>query len=122
MYQETNKTDTMRILAHGIRVNGAKSLVKCWYSIDGVNVLIYARGYSDKLPRDILPVQTDTDITTDYFAEDSAELTAEHPLYPFFRAGGCAGRFDGLSVGRRVTADRLRLDDRLHRNAFRCSA
>ena len=85
MYQET-KTDTLRILAHGLRINGAKTLVKCWYSIDGDKLRIYARGYSDKLPRDILPVQNDTDIMADYFDEDSAELTAEHPLYPFFRA------------------------------------
>lgn len=85
MYQET-KTDTLRILAHGIRVNGAKTLVKCWYSIDGDKVRIYARGYSDRLPNDILPVQNDTDIITDYFDEDSAELIASHPLYPFFRA------------------------------------
>lgn len=85
MYQET-KTDTLRILAHGIRVNGAKTLVKCWYNIDGDTVRVHARGYSDKLPRDILPVQNDTDIITDYFDEDSATLSAEHPLYPFFRA------------------------------------
>ena len=85
MYQET-KTDTLRILAHGLRINSAKTLVKCWYSIDGDKVRIYARGYSDKLPRDILPVQNDTDIMTDYFDEDSATLSAEHPLYPFFRA------------------------------------
>ena len=85
MYQET-KTDTLRILAHGLRINGAKTLVKCWYSINDDKTLIYARGYSDKLPRDILPVQNDTDIVSDYFGEDSAELTAAHPLYPFFRA------------------------------------
>ena len=85
MYQET-KTDTLRSLAHGNRLNGAKTLVKCWYSIDGGKVLIYARGYSDKLPRDILPVRNDTDIMTDCYDEDSAELTAAHPLYPFFRA------------------------------------
>lgn len=85
MHQET-KTDTLRILTHGIRVNGAKTLVKCWYSIDDDKTLIYARGYSDRLPRDILPVQNDTDIITDYFDEDSAELIASHPLYPFFRA------------------------------------
>lgn len=85
MYQET-KTDTLRILAHGIRVNGAKALVKCWYVVDGENVCVHARGYSDKLPRDILPVQNDTDIMVDYFDEDSATLSAEHPLYPFFRA------------------------------------
>lgn len=85
MYQET-KTDTLRILAHGLRINGEKALVKCWYSIDGGKVLIYARGYSDKLPRDILPVRNDTDIMTDCYDEDSAELTAAHPLYPFFRA------------------------------------
>lgn len=85
MYQET-KIDTLRILAHGLRINGAKALVKCWYSIDGDKVFIYARGYSDKLPRDILPVRNDTDIVSDYFDEDSAELSAAHPLYPFFRA------------------------------------
>ena len=84
MYQET-KTDTLRILAHGLRVNGAKMLVKCWYSIAGDKTQIYARSYSDKLPRDILPVQNDTDIMTDYFDEDSATLSADHPLYPFFR-------------------------------------
>lgn len=85
MNQET-KTDTLRILTHGLRVNGAKTLVKCWYSIDDDKTLVCARGYSDRLPRDILPVQNDTDIITDYFDEDSAELIASHPLYPFFRA------------------------------------
>lgn len=85
MYQET-KTDTLRILAYGLRINGAKKLVKCWYSIDGDKVQIYASGYSDKLPRDILPVRNDTDTMTDYFDEDRAALTAEHPLYLFFRA------------------------------------
>lgn len=118
MYQET-KTDTLRILAHGIRVNGAKTLVKCWYSIDGDTVRIYARGYSDKLPRDILPVQNDTDIMTDYFDEDSAALTSAHPLYPFFRAAAIREK---LAFAKKHPAHNATIDSARAEEAARLSA
>lgn len=82
-------TNSIRFYWNGLRLNGDKSLVKCFYSLDNKwdhdqCVTIYARdGFS--LPRDLFEVKNDTDLYTDYFDTDSATLTPEHPLYKYAR-------------------------------------
>lgn len=85
------KTTSIKFFYNGIKLNGENKLLKCFYSIDnstaesGPCVTIYARGYDD-LPRDVFPVENDTDIYTDYFDSDRATLTPAHPLYKYARA------------------------------------
>ena len=83
--------DHIHIYYNGIKIDGGK-LIKCGYSIDNnvdhhTSVTIYASDYSD-LPRDLLPVQNESDIYTDYFEKDRAVLTPDHPLYKYFRYAG----------------------------------
>lgn len=85
------KTTAIKFFYNGIKLNGENKLLKCFYSIDnstaesGPCVTIYARDYND-LPRDVFPVENDTDIYTDYFDSDRATLTPAHPLYKYARA------------------------------------
>ena len=85
------KTTSIKFFYNGIKLNGENKLLKCFYSIDnstaesGPCVTIYARGYDD-LPRDLFPVENDTDLYTDYFDSDRATLTPAHPLYRYARA------------------------------------
>lgn len=85
------KTTSIKFFYNGIKLNGENKLLKCFYSIDnstaesGPCVTIYARDYSD-LPRDVFPVENDTDLYTDYFDSDRATLTPAHPLYKYARA------------------------------------
>lgn len=85
------KTTSIKFFYNGIKLNGENKLLKCFYSIDnstaesGPCVTIYARGYDD-LPRDVFPVENDTDLYTDYFDSDRATLTPAHPLYKYARA------------------------------------
>lgn len=79
--------DHVRIYFNGIKIDGGK-LIKCAYSLDNnkdhaPSVSIYARDYAD-LPRDLLPVENDSDSYTDYFENDRAYITPEHPLYKYF--------------------------------------
>lgn len=81
--------DHIRIYWNGIKIDGGK-LIKCGYSLDNnldnsESVSIYAHGYGSQLPRDLFEVRNDTDLYTDYFDNDSAHLTPEHPLYKYFR-------------------------------------
>mgnify|MGYP002706006236 CR=1 FL=1 len=85
------KTTSIRFYHNGLRLNGSRALVKCSYSLDNSSrisapcVTISAeRGAS--LPRDLFPVENETDLMTDYFDADHATITADHPLYPFARA------------------------------------
>lgn len=85
------ETESIRFFYNGLRLNGAKTLVKCFYSIDNTDrertpaITIYARsGYH--LPHDLFSVENDTDFMTDYFDDDRAILKPEHPLYKFARA------------------------------------
>ena len=82
-------TNSIRFYWNGIRINGEKSLIKCSYSLDNSRdhkecVSIYADGCSS-LPRDLFEVQNETDLYTDYFDSDHADLTPEHPLYKYAR-------------------------------------
>lgn len=82
--EETAKATPIKFFYNGFKVNGAKELQKCGYSIDfkSGTVCIYAKcGVS--IPRDLFDVKNDTDIYTDYFDNDSAYVTTEHPLYRF---------------------------------------
>lgn len=73
---------TVKIYWNGIKINGDK-LIRCGYSLHDDHVSIYARDYAD-LPRNLLPVENDSDSYTDYFEEDHAQITPEHPLYKYF--------------------------------------
>lgn len=80
--------DHIKIYWNGIKIDGGK-LIKCYYSINNSTkysvdcITISARNYDD-LPRDLLPVRNETDVYTDYFDNDRATITAEHPLYKYF--------------------------------------
>lgn len=82
-------TNSIKFYWNGLRLNGEKTLVKCFYSLDnhvGLDecVTIYAKGWSD-LPGDLFPVENDSDSYTDYFEHDRATLTPDHPLYKYAR-------------------------------------
>lgn len=83
-------TKSIKFYYNGIRINGEKALIKCSYSLDNHKdhpecVTIYADSYSRDLPSDLLPVVNESDSYTDYFVEDHATLTPEHPLYKYAR-------------------------------------
>ena len=84
-----NKTESIRFYYNGLRVNGERTLTRCCYTLDNRHdgaecVTIYAKGYDD-LPRDIFPVENDSDSYTDYFEHDRATLFPDHPLSKFAR-------------------------------------
>jgi len=69
---------------NGLKVDGG-DLVKVYYYIrENQTICISARDY-DNLPRDLFDVENDTDYYTDYFDNDSAEVTPDHPLYKYIR-------------------------------------
>ena len=69
---------------NGLKVDGG-DLVKVYYYIrENQTICISARDY-DNLPRDLFEVHNETDLYTDYFDNDSAEVTPEHPLYKYIR-------------------------------------
>lgn len=68
---------------NGIKLNGKTELVKAGYSLrDDESVTIYAEN-GGQLPRDLFNVENDTDVYTDYFDDDSANIAPSHPLYRF---------------------------------------
>lgn len=78
----------VRIYWNGIKIDSGK-LIRCGYSLNNnadnaPSVSIYARDY-EHLPRDLFTVENDSDSYSDYFEEDHAHLTPEHPLYKYFR-------------------------------------
>lgn len=80
------KTETgIRFYWNGIKVDGGE-LIKCGYSAqnDG-SVTIYAHGYGAQLPREYFTVRNDTDLYTDYFDTDRADVEPDHPLYKYVR-------------------------------------
>lgn len=105
------KTTSIKFYYNGLRLNGSRALVKCSYSIDNSRrtaspcVTICAdRGGS--LPRDLFPVENDTDIMTDYFDNDRATITADHPLYPFARAAAVKYEINLLKTSQRYAEKR----------------
>ena len=83
-------TNSIRFYWNGIRINGERALIKCHYSLDNHTehpecVTIYADSYSHCLPSDLFPVENESDSYTDYFEDDRATLTPEHPLYKYAR-------------------------------------
>lgn len=87
--------DHIRIYYNGIKIDGGE-IIRCFYSLDNnkdhaPSVSIHARGYKD-LPRDLLPVKNETDLYTDYFDNDHAYITPEHPLYVYFRYAALKAR------------------------------
>ena len=69
---------------NGLKIDGGK-LVKLLYSVHDDHISIYADDYGAELPRDLFEVHNDTDLYTDYFDKDSAEITPDHPLYVYIR-------------------------------------
>ena len=81
-------TAQLKFFYNGIKENGGK-LQKCYYSNgkllrhpDGT-ITIYARDYErfSSGVREWFIVQNDTDIATDYFADDVIRVLPNHPLY-----------------------------------------
>lgn len=105
------KNTSIKFYYNGLRLNGSRTLVKCSYSIDNSRrtaspcVTICAdRGGS--LPRDLFPVENDTDIMTDYFDNDRATITADHPLYPFARVAAVKYEINLLKTSQRYAEKR----------------
>ena len=89
----------VRIYWNGIKIDGGE-LIRCGYSLDNnrdgsESVSIYARDCG-RLPRDLMPVENNSDSYTDYFDNDHAFITPEHPLYKYFR-------FAGMKAQARIT-------------------
>ena len=81
----------IKIYYNGLKIDGG-DLVKCGYYIrDNGEICIYARNY-DNLPRDLFEVKNDTDLYTDYFDNDSADVTPDHPLYKYIRYNAIKAR------------------------------
>ena len=81
--EQKAKATPIKFYYNGIKINGNDDLLKCGYYINDNAVNIYADGYGSQLPRDLFDVKNDTDFYTDYFDEDHATVTPEHPLYKF---------------------------------------
>lgn len=93
--------DHVRIYWNGIKIDGGK-LIKCGYSLDNnadnaPSVSIYAKNYVD-LPRGLFDVENNSDSYTDYFENDHAFLTPEHPLYKYFRFAAAKSRIRELKA------------------------
>lgn len=91
------KTTAIKFFWNGIKINGSKTLIRCFYSLDNRHdgregVTIYARDYSGHLPGDLFRVQNDTDLYSDYHDTDRAELFPDHPLYPYARAAAVSAK------------------------------
>lgn len=71
----------VRILYNGMKVDG--KLYRCLYSINDEHISVYGRDY-EHLPRGFFDVRNDSDVYTDYFEEDYAQIPPEHPFYRFF--------------------------------------
>ena len=89
--QSATKQDHVRIYYNGIKIDGGE-LIRCFYSLDNnttgkKSVSISARDYAH-LPADLFEVHNKTDIYTDYFDNDRAYLTEEHPLFKYFYYAG----------------------------------
>lgn len=79
-------TESIKFFWNGIKINGGKKLIKCFYSLDNNRDGVQDVSISaDSLPGDLFAVSNDTDLYSDYFDNDRARLTAEHPLYKYAR-------------------------------------
>lgn len=92
-----NGTQSIKFFWNGIKLNGSKQLIRCFYSLDNRHdgrecVTIYARDYSGHLPGDMFPVENETDSMTDYFETDRASLFPGHPLYLYARAAAVSAK------------------------------
>lgn len=82
-------TNTIKVLKHGIKVNG--KYIKCGYTMgpytpqSGIpddTITVYASSYKE-LPIELNPTNR-TDWMTDYFETDRARIYKDHPLYQDF--------------------------------------
>lgn len=104
------KTTAIKFFWNGIKINGSKTLIRCFYSLDNRQdgrecVTIYARDYSGRLPGDMFPVENGTDLYTDYFETDRTDLFLGHPLYHYARYAAMKGRVRGID--KRIEDQRL---------------
>lgn len=85
------KTTAIKFFWNGLKLNGSRQLVKCWYSTesqqeDRPRVTIYAKGCGrGDLPADIFPVENESDSYQDIYRADKATIYENHPLYKFAR-------------------------------------
>lgn len=105
------KTTAIKFYYNGLRLNGSRALVKCSYSIDNSRrtaspCVTICADHGGSLPRDLFPVENDTDIMTDYFDNDRATITADHPLYPFARAAAVKYEINLLKISQRYAEKR----------------
>lgn len=84
-------TTAIKFFWNGIKLNGSRELVKCFYSTesqqeDRPRVTIYAKGYGrGDLPADVFRVENESDSYQDIYRADKATIYEEHPLYKFAR-------------------------------------
>ena len=94
------KTTSIKFFWNGMKVNGEKTLRKCYFSLSGSKdeeyIMIYSKGYGDSLPSDVFAVENETDYYTDYFDDDHARITPAHPLYKYVRAAALKGEIRSI--------------------------
>ncbi len=90
------KTTSIKLFWNGLKVNGEKTLRKCYFSLSDDYIMIYSKGYGDGLPGDVFAVENDTDYYTDYFDDDKARVTPAHPLYKYVRAAALKGEIRSI--------------------------
>lgn len=74
----------IKIFWNGVKFNG--ELNRFRFTINGDCVCFYGTDYSAEMPNDFgLVVVNNSDSMTDYFEKDHGSITANHPLYKFFK-------------------------------------
>lgn len=88
---------SIRFYWNGLKVNGV--FLKCSYSAErnGPGVTIY--GHYTNLPREFFEVVNESDSMTDYFEDDRATLSEDHPLYRFARRAALKCLASGRGYG-----------------------
>lgn len=95
----------IRFYWNGIKVDGG-DLIKCWYHIGDDSITISARDYKD-LPREYFTVRNNTDVYTDYFDSDRADVKPDHPLYKYVRFAAAAAEKHDLQHYIKYTRARI---------------
>lgn len=104
--QKTNGTpqNHVKFLWNGVKVDG--KLVRCSYGIREDHIVICATHY-ESLPRDLFEVHNETDLYTDYFDWDSAEVTKDHPLYRYARYAAVKAEIHNINHSIKYDKERI---------------
>ena len=78
-------TTTLKFYYNGIKVNNG-NLLKGFYSLNNDGNAVTFHADRDDLPRDMFPVENNTDYYTDYFDDDRFTISADHPLFRFAKS------------------------------------